>query len=49
MSFQACHSREEEDTLQRSTKKIKDGHTPDPSFPTPLVPLNISYKGKLIG
>lgn len=49
MSSQTFRSHEKEDTLQQSTKKIKDGHTPDPSFLTPLAPLNISYKGKLIG
>ncbi|KAL0015301.1 hypothetical protein SO802_002370 [Lithocarpus litseifolius] len=49
MSSQASRSREEEDTLQRSTKKIKDGHTPDPSTSNPLAHLNVSYKGKLIG
>ena len=48
-SSQAFRSREEEDAQQRSIKKIKDGHTSDPSSPTPLAHLNTSYKGKLIG
>ena len=49
MSSQAFRSHEKEDTLQRSTKNIKDGHTPQTHPPPPpLAPLNISYKGKLI-
>lgn len=38
-------SSEEEDTLQRSTKKIKDGHTGGSSSHT----AGPSYKNKLIG
>ena len=40
-------SSEEEDTLHRSTKKIKDGHTPPPPSNSTFQALN--YKAKLVG
>lgn len=38
---------EEEDTLYRSTKKIKEGHDPS-SFASPVQSQNLSYKEKLV-
>ena len=41
-------SSEEEDTLHRSTKKIKEGHDPSP-FASSVENQNLSYKEKLVG
>ena len=41
-------SSEEEDTLHRSTKKIKEGHDPSP-FASSVQNQNLSYKEKLVG
>ena len=41
-------SSEEEDALHRSTKKIKDGHTPPPP-PSNSTFQALNYKAKLVG
>ena len=41
-------SSEDEDALHRSTKKIKDGHTPPPP-PSNSTFQALSYKAKLVG